>query len=636
MHHVIRERASGWMVKAVLWLLVLAFVGTIFLVWGYGKGDREKSIGTVGGIPITQAEYRRYYDSMIRRLREAMGGELSRDMIKQFGVERTAMDGLIMEKLQLIAAKDAGIDVSDDELRYDIENNKEFQQNGRFDKDAYYAVLRANNLAPQDFEKLIRRDLLIRKVSRVVTDSVQATEQEIKDGFIRDNEQLKVRYMVVSPASFSASVKPSEKDVEAFFKKNGVLFTQPEERKVELISVNPETLRPGISVGDDEVKSYYESHKAEFVMEEAIHTRHILLRLPPNAPETAVTETRLRAESLVRDIKSGADFGKLAQKYSQDPGSAKKGGDLGFFARGKMVPEFEKAAFSLANGVVSSPIRSEYGFHIIKAEERREAGPMPYADAAQIIKGKMLDIRSRDIAKKQLSELLADKSGKSFSDLAKEHKMPYISYPVRAGELIKGIGDSDSLVKRISGMKKGEVSGPIDVKGTYYIVKLVDIIPSHPAKLSEVAKEVDAAYRKNEGMVLAAEKVESVISRLRKGDAFALVAKEAGLQVKESGFVQRNGTIEGVPQPGTMINAAFALKESGYDKVHIGDDYYVMSVAERKIPDLTEYDKQRAQVKQSLLTRKRQDAVLAWQAGLRKDAEKNGILKLDKRVQLDQ
>jgi len=630
MLQIIRDRTTGWLVKAVLWTLVFAFVGTIFLVWGYGKDPREKPIANVGGIPITQAEYRRHYDAMLKRLRDMTGGDITREMVKQFGLEKSALDGLITEKLQILAAKNAGMNVSDEELRYAIETNKDFQQNGAFSRDVYFSILRASNLAPKDYEKLIKRELMVRKISQMIGDSVQVPEQDIKDEFSRNNEQAKVRYAVVSAATYAALVRPSDTDIGSYFKKNSVLFTRPEARHVEVASVSPEAQRLNATVSADEVKSYYESHKSEFMEEEAVHARHILLMVSPGSTEAQATGIRQKAEAVLKEIKSGGDFAALAKKYSQDPGSGKNGGDLGFFTRDKMVPEFAKAAFALSKGAVSDLVKTEYGFHIIKVEEKRPAGQMSYDNAARKIRDRMQDVKGREYATGQLTQILADKSAKGFAEMVKERKLNFQTISVNSGEMIKAIPGSAQIEKRVFSMKKGEVSGPMEENGTYYLLKLVGIVAPHPADLSEVRKEVEAAYRKDEGMRIASEKAETCVSMLRKGTGFSAVAKTAGLQVKESGFVSRSGNLEGVPQSGTLITAALTGKDGDYEKIRVGDDFYLIGVAERKAPDIAEYDKQRARIKESLLSQKRQEAVLAWQTSLRKDAEKNGILKVEK------
>ncbi len=231
-----RGHGTKWLVKLVLWTLVLAFVGTMGLVWGYGKEKGERPVAKVGNYSISHVEYRRYYENMLRRLQEMAGASLTRDMIKQMNLERSALDALVMEKLQLKAAKDAGMVVSDEEIRRDIEITPAFQRDGHFDRDVYFAALRGNNLAPREYEKMLKQDLMIRKVAQVVTDSVQLTDQEVLDAFMRENEEVKARYFEVIPLVFTAdSLRGADKALDAYFTANASRFIRPEQRTVQLI-----------------------------------------------------------------------------------------------------------------------------------------------------------------------------------------------------------------------------------------------------------------------------------------------------------------------------------------------------------------------------------------------------------------
>lgn len=232
----LRGHGTKWLVKIVLWALVLAFVGTMGLVWGYGKEKGERPVAQVGNYSITHAEYRRYYENMLRRLQDMAGASLSRDMIKQMNLGRSALDALIMEKLQLKAAKDAGMEVTDEEMRRDIENTPAFQRDGHFDRDLYFAALRGGNLAPREYEKMLRQDIMIRKMAQTVTDSVQVTDQDVLDAFMRENGQVRARYYEIAPAAFAAdSLKGADKAVEAYFTANTSRFMRPEQRAVQLI-----------------------------------------------------------------------------------------------------------------------------------------------------------------------------------------------------------------------------------------------------------------------------------------------------------------------------------------------------------------------------------------------------------------
>ncbi len=343
MLQILRDRASGLFVKTILWTLVLAFIGTIVVVWGYGRDKRENPVAKVAGLPITQAEYKLYYDSTLRNLREMFGGqEFSSDMIKQFNVEKIALDSVIMDRLEYLAAQDTGITVTDAELKTTIGNIKDFQRDGRFDKEAFFAVLRANRLSPKEYEKRMRRELMVRKITRMISDSVPVTDQEVRNAFISNNEQLKIRYLTITRQAVASKVRVDDKRLEERLKKESFRFTLPEQRKVERVTAHPADFLSGQKINDSEVQSYYNAHKSEFVTkEDEVRARHILFETPKNPTPKAMADTAQKALSILEKLKKGADFAEMAKKYSNDPGTAKQGGDLGFFPRGRMVPEFD-------------------------------------------------------------------------------------------------------------------------------------------------------------------------------------------------------------------------------------------------------------------------------------------------------
>lgn len=250
----LRGHGTKWLVKLVLWTLVLAFVGTMGLVWGYGHERNERPVAKVGAYSITHGEYRRHYGNMLRRLQEMAGASLTQDMIKQMHLDRSALDGLIMEKLQLKAAKDAGMVVTDEELRHDIEITSAFQRDGHFDRDTYNGALRGANLSPREYEKVLKQDLMIRKVAQIVTDSVQTTDQEVLDAYIRENEGIGARYFAVTPIEFTAdALRNADKELGTYFTANASRYAKPEQRTVQLIHAD---IAPGKDEGGAKKKLF--------------------------------------------------------------------------------------------------------------------------------------------------------------------------------------------------------------------------------------------------------------------------------------------------------------------------------------------------------------------------------------------
>ncbi len=475
----LRGHGTKWLVKIVLWTLVLAFVGTMGLVWGYGREKGERPVAKVGSYSITNAEYRRHYENMLRRIQEMAGSSLTRDMIKQMNLERSALDALIMEKLQLKAAKDAGMVVSDEEIRRDIENTAAFQRDGHFDRDMYFATLRGGNLAPREYEKMLRQDIMIRKMAQIITDSVQTTDQDVLDAFMRENEEIKARYFEILPASFAAdSLRGADKALDTYFAANTARFTRPEQRTVQLI----------------------------------------------------------------------------------------------------------------------------------------------HADPAQGAAG--------DAAKKKLFAILNNAAGKDLKTEAAANGLRYEEWSPAAGEIAGNNSDASKLLTGVFSAKEGELAGPVQLANSVCIFKVVKIIPPRVPKLDEVRKEVEAAYVKVESLRRAAEAATKAVERLNNGDAINAVA--GGAKVAEAKPFKRGDKVDGLA--GGAVNTAFSLKEKAAGRVQTDNGFVVLQVTERKQPDMAGYGDKRVKIREDILARKRQEAVIAWQNALRDDAFKNGIVKIEEKA----
>ncbi len=624
----LRDNATKWMVKAVLWTLVAAFVGTIFLVWGYGNEGGERPVAKVGSYSITQAEYRRYYENMLRRLQEMAGGQFSQEMAKQMHLDRSALEGLIMEKLQLKAAKDAGMEASDEEVRRDIDSTPAFQRNGAFDRDAYFAALRQSGLAPREYEKMLRQDIAVRKLAQIITDGVQVTDMEVRDAFIRDNMQVKARYFEILPAAYTGeALRNADKVLEEYFKANGARFMRPETRSVQLVSADPALFAAAYVPTDADARAYFEQHRAEFRRDAKVKARHLLLKVADNAPAAESDAVRKEAEELYARAKKGEDFAALARKYSQDPGSAKSGGDLGWFGRGQMVPEFEAAAFSMEKGDLSAPVRTKFGYHLIKLEQSIPGGEMRFEEALPAIRGILTEGKGDETAKRKILAALGDAPGKDLKTLAKEQGLQYQEMTLAQGEVIRQLPDSAKVVERVFNTKEGEVNGPVQTMGGYYLLKVTKVAAPAMPKLAEVRAEVEKAYVKEKSARLAADAARNAAQRLNKGEPMAAVAR--GMKVRESKLLKRGDALEGVDGGALAAGAAFALNVNGADQVQTPAGFVVLQVTERREPTLEEYETQRAPLREAILSRKRQEAVIAWQTALRERADKDGIVTIN-------
>ncbi|GMT41984.1 MAG: peptidylprolyl isomerase [bacterium] len=632
MLRIIRDNASGLMVKIILWGLVAAFVGTIFLVWGYGTEPGQKPAAKVGKSIITRAELQTRYNQMLENIRQNFGREeVTDDLLRQLKVEETALKGLILERLQIMAAKQAGFRVSDEELRDNIANNPTFQAAGSFDRDLYVAILRNNRFSLGEYEELLRKEILINKAVRLIEDSVHVTKYEIKSEFIKENEEVKIEYLKLASASYESSIKVTDEQLSEYYEKQKPLYKQPETRKIEYLFSDPLSLRAGIKISENELKSSYESQKESFTEKEKVSVRHILFSLPADAPEERTQKLKEKVEQVLKEIKNGADFSEMAKKYSDDPGSAVNGGDMGFFERGIMLPEFEEAAFALEPGGISEPVRTKFGFHIIKTVEKKGAVTKEFADMKKHIMETLLGDKSRSKAKSRLMKIVKEEAKKKtgWEAAAKDKQLVYKTVDVKAGRPIPSIAGSLDISKRIFELAKGEKTGPVEQPTGFYMLRLTKITPKRMPDLEEIRKKVETAYKRGEGNRIAKEKAAEILNKLQAGANMDDVAKGTKLKPHESDYLRRNEKMENEPASSQLIKAALKMKSGQYDLLERMNNSYIMKLTDRKLPDEAGFDDQREAIRKKLLERKRNDAVSSWKKHIRADAEAKGIVKVE-------
>lgn len=625
----VRDNASGWFVKLILWGIVFAFVGTIFLVWGYGDEYGERPAAQIGSSVVTNAQVDRRFDQLIQQMNQA-GTSVPDDYMTRQQMRKEVLRDIIIEELQYIAAIEAGFNVSDEELKDRLLSNPNFQVTGLFDKDLYFGILRNNGLSPKEYENILRRDLAVGKIVRLITDSVRATETELKEEFYRVNEEVSLQYMTISPALYEFNVKTTNEAVTEFFEKDAERFNLPETRRIEILSIDPKKLAGTVTVSEQEQKSYYEENQAGFTSEEKVRARHILFKVEPNASFEKSEEKRLKAEEVMKELREGADFAELAKKYSEGP-TAQGGGDLGFFGRGKMVQEFEQETFTMQPGDLLGPIRTRFGYHLVKMEEKFPAKLMDFDQVKPVIKGKLVESKSIAIAKKKLLGLISEKPGekKEWKDLAKAEKAVYMTKVVTAGRDVGSIPGSLVISDRAFTLNMGDKAGPFELPAGIYAARLLEIVPPHTPKLSEVRITVEKLYKREKSIKMAADAADEFMKRLREGAKLADVAKDTGLNKRNPGWVKRNGSIVGEVSSAAIIQRAFTMEKGQYQLIDEVGRFYLINLLDKKAADEEKFAESRADMMKRVADRKRNRILELWRMGLRKTASDSGALDID-------
>ena len=351
----IRERAHGWFAWAIVILLVIPFA-----LWGvhqYQTTDAEVNVAVVNGKKISDAEFQRSYQQQRDRIKAMMGKNFDPSLIDDKQLKKQVLENLINREVLVQGAHDAGLRMSAVRVGAEIRAIPNLQTKGQFDPEIYHRLLRSQGLSVGAFEKMVSNDLVIQQLNQGVGGSAFVTKLEL-DTLLRIKlQQRDVGYALLPVSSYIGKATVDDKDVEKFYQDNPDRFRTPEEVSVNYLDLSVDSLAKDIQVTEEAVRERYQERAADFTTPEERHARHILIKVASDASPEKVEIAEKKAEDILARIHKGESFSELAKKYSQDPGSAKEGGDLGFFGRGVMDKAFEKAAFALKVGEVSDPVR---------------------------------------------------------------------------------------------------------------------------------------------------------------------------------------------------------------------------------------------------------------------------------------
>lgn len=541
---------------------------------------------------------------------------------------------LIFQKEIEYEAKRLGITVSDQERADRIRQFLPTAFNGGsfVGIDQYTALVQQRfQLTVAVFEELIRQSLLEEKFRKLVTDGISVGPAELQDEFRFKNEKVKLDYAVIKPEELEAKITPSDADIKAAYEKNKSKYQVPERRSVRYALLDVNQLRQNLQISDDILKEQYQANIQQYQAPNQVHVQHILFRTVGKT-DAEVEEVKKKAEDVLKQAKKGAKFDELAKKYSEDPGSKDKGGDLSWIRQGQTVPEFEKTAFSFAPGQISDLVKTQYGFHIIKVLEKETAHTKPFEEVKESIRAPLLltqaDKQASDAAD-QLSAAIRRSNKISLDDLAKQHHLTLgETRPVSAADPLLELGNSQDVKDAIFRLGAGELSLPIRTDRGYVVLSLKGVQPAHQGTLEEVRDRVISDLKREQSIALAKSKADDLARRVKGGEKFDAAAKVLGLEPKTSDSFARDGSIAGAAS-GKQLGAAFNLKQGDVGApLNLGQNWFVYRIAEKVEANPANFEAQKKQLTEEVLQSKRSLAFEAFRAALDGRLKQEGKLKL--------
>ena len=596
-----RKKHQG--LKWILWLVILTLGAGMLLLFvdtptGIGQGLESNQVAMVDGNPITVAEFHRSYARLYEVYRQTYKlDQQDPEIVKQLGIGQRTISQLIGEYAILAEAQKLNIQTTPQEIARHISTYPVFQNNGQFvGVTQYERILQANHLTVQEFEANTRRELLRRKLMSVLTDGILITPDEVLQEFANRNQQVKVRYISIDTENMVPD-RIGQEELREFFEERREAYRKLEQRKIKFVRVPIDPER--VEVTEDQIQS----RLADVTDTLQVRARHILVRVPDEAQEAVLEK---KARRILKEARSGKDFGQLARQYSEDTASSQAGGDLGFFGRGKMVPEFEEVAFSLQPGQISDLVRSPFGFHIIQVVEA------PHLDANQRrpiaefqLRQELASQQAKEVAN-QISRQL--KSGTSLEEAAQSHDLAVReSDYFGLADPIPGLYVRSDFNQRVFNLTKGQTTDPYSATGTYLVAELLDIRPLEMARFEDVLDRIREDYRSGKGHELAREKAFQFSRISRQEDRFEELSKEEGLPLTTTGFFKKGATIDDTLKFSPLVHDRAFTMDIGEisPPVQVARKYVVFQVVQKSQLDERKLEAEKAKLGEELGQQKR-------------------------------
>ena len=624
-----RKRAFRILLGVIVAPVILSMV--IFLIPGI-TGSTTPSTGedtvlaVVGNeeIMLREAQYELQEAERQRRLPPGTSRFVAPQIVQD----------MITQKALLQEAARLGLDVTEQELADLLRTSFPMLfPGGNFVGSERYASFieqRFQRTVPE-FEKLLREDLAVTKLRRLVADGVMVPPAEVEQQYRKQNEKARIEFAAVTSTSVESSVSVTPAEIEEYFKKNRTLYPMPERRSLRYIVIDDARVAPKIQITPQELERYYNENRERFRVQDRARLSHVLFKTT-DKKEDEIKKIEVKAQEVLKQARAGKDFAELAKANSEDTPTASKGGEIGWVTRGQTVPEFEQKAFSMKSGEISDLVKTQYGYHIIKLLEREGARVKAFSEVEPTIRQELIRERG-DIEKSRLAEaarVAANRQGQNLEAAGREVGLPvFTAGLVTRNSVIPEIGPEPAFNDALFGAAKGVVLGPIHMATKSVIAVVTEIAPPRPAELNEVAERVKNEVRVAKAREATAARAQKLLERAKalNGD-LRKAAKEFGLEVKSSDLFARQGSIPGLGSASAVSEAFTAPPHSLLGPVPAGADYVVYKIIERVEPDMAGFNAESKTIRNMILGTRQNEVFEVFKDELRERLKKQGKVKI--------
>ena len=548
-----------WSLAIVAVAMVIFFIPN-FMRNPSGSAAAGGAVAVVEGREIRSDEFQRTYQAQIQAYRSAYGANMSDQLLRQLGVEQQILQQMVDERAALAEADRLAIRVSDDEVKQRILAIPSFQDKGVFiGEQRYRQILSMQRppMTPSEFEDAVRRSLVVDKLRTSLTEWLSIPDKELEQEYRRRNDKVKLAVVSFPNDSFRPDVSATDAEITSYFDAHKDDFRIPEKRKIRYLLVDVEAIRSKTVVPAADIERAYNDRITEYTTPEQVRASHILLKTE-GKDEAAV---RAQAEEVLKKAKAGADFAALAKQYSQDESNAPNGGDLDYFGRGRMVPEFDAVAFAMEPGQISDLVKTTFGFHIIKLVEKKTGSTRSLEE----VRPQLQDQLSIERAQTQASTLASSLRTRitKASDLDAVAKDQGFSVQesdwFARDEPVLGLGASPELGARTFAMNQGDIAGPIQTGRGFVFASLIAKQDAYVPKVDEVKERVRSEVVRNKAKEFGLKKAAEVAAKLKGAADFDKAVQAAGFKAQTTEMITRDSPIPDLGMAAEVTEAAFTL-----------------------------------------------------------------------------
>ncbi|MDH4317910.1 MAG: SurA N-terminal domain-containing protein [Desulfobulbaceae bacterium] len=613
--------------QSVVIQFIVVLIAVVFIFWGVGQNlsNKRSLVAKINNREISLKDFSIAYENTLENYRRQFGGSIPEGFIDNMDLKNQVLRQLVRRELLLDGAEDMGIIISDHAVQTQIQDMPAFQTDGHFDLARYKAILESNRLSTSGFEAETRADMRTQRVISVLNEIADIPEREIDDFLKFRNEEIRFDYVAFKQEQYLDKVEVTDEALEKFFDLHRDNYLSPKQVRLKYLVFNFVEYQKDIHPTEAEIAARYERDKDRYITAEQRHARHILFRVEEDALPEIREAQKNKAVEVLAQAKGGKDFSELAKEYSEDSSNV-KGGDLGFFSRGRMVKPFEDAAFSLHEGELSDIVESPFGYHIIKLEAIQPEVVRPLESVKDAISTAIASERAKgdtfNAASKIFNEIIIAGNLKNFAEKN--------DYPIKETDFFSrdnvptDTPTDPKFLENSFGLNKGELSSLVELQQGYAIIFAEDIHPPKTPELATVRDGVAKDYRAEKAAESARVAADEFLKRAATVADLKSVTGETAPEIKDSGFLKR---MNPTTNPEVPYQLATAVLNNAWNRelpdtpVEVGNNLYVFRITAHRASEEKIDDKERDQIKKQLLGQAGNRLLTDWLAMLEERAD---------------